>query len=74
MDVCNALFQMHANTSPGPEIFSPFFLQSYWEIIGKFVSNLCLAILKDNLDAACINNTFITLIPKIKNPTSVAHL
>lgn len=42
-------------------------------MVGDTVSDLCLRILNDNLDAACVNQTRITLIPKIDNPTLVSQ-
>lgn len=41
--------------------------------MGDSVTDLCLKILNEDLDASCVNSTLITLIPKIDNPSSVSQ-
>lgn len=69
IEVHNALWKMHPNKSPGSAGFSPLFFQKYWDIVGNSVSSLSLCILNEGLDVSCINQTLITLIPKVDNPT-----
>ena len=68
-----ALNQMALLKSPGPDGKPPLFFQHYWDLVGKdittsILSFLNLASLPENL-----NHTFITLIPKVKNPELVSN-
>lgn len=71
--VRKALWQMHSNKSPGPDGFPLFFFYKCWDVVSELVFDLCLRILNDNLDAFYVNQTLITLIPKVDNPTLVSQ-
>lgn len=47
-----------------------FFFHEYWHIVDKDITELALGILNEGKSPEHINNTFIALIPKCKNPTS----
>lgn len=66
-----ALQQMHPTKPPGPDGMSPIFFQNYWNIVGSSVSNCVLQALNTGVMPRGINNTFICLIPKIKNPQRI---
>ncbi|XP_058749287.1 uncharacterized protein LOC131622279 [Vicia villosa] len=67
-EVKAAIDQMHPLKAPGPDGLPAIFFQKFWRIVGSDVYSLVLAILNDGKDPSIINNTFITLIPKCKNP------
>ena len=72
-EVDRAVFQMEALKAPGPDGLSPLFFQHYWNIIGDEVSAAVLNCLNTGSFPQSLNNTFITLIPKVKNPTLVSE-
>ena len=67
-EVRAALRQMHPTKAPGPDGMSTVFYQKYWDIIGSDVSNMVLNVLNSNASLSDINNTYITLVPKINMP------
>ena len=50
----------------------PLFFQKFWPTIGEEVSQAVLTCLKLGSISSTINRTFITLIPKVKNPSRVS--
>ncbi|XP_042939342.1 uncharacterized protein LOC122274363 [Carya illinoinensis] len=70
-EIKDALFQMNPMGAPGPDGFSALFYQSHWEVIGEDITKAALEILNEGGEIAPINNTFIVLMPKIKNPQKV---
>ncbi|XP_042974832.1 uncharacterized protein LOC122306468 [Carya illinoinensis] len=71
-EVKNAVFQMKSMGSPGPDGFPACFFQTHWNTTGKEVSRFVLNILNTAGSLEGVNDTYITLIPKIKNPTKVS--
>ena len=57
----------------GPDGMPPFFFQTFWPDIGRDVSEAVLSCLNSGTILKSINHTFITLIPKVKNPEIVAQ-
>ena len=66
------VFQMEALKALGPNGMPPLFFQHYWKISGDEVSAAVLNCLNSGSFPQSLNNTFITLIPKVKNPTLVS--
>ena len=48
------------------------FFQRHWEVCGNEVTKAVLRIVEGIESAACINETVLVLIPKVKNPTLLA--
>ena len=67
-DVKAALGQMYPTKAPGSDSMSALFYQKYWDIVGCDVANMVLNVLNSNASIANINNTYITLVPKVKMP------
>ena len=59
-------------TAPGPDGMSSIFYKSFWHIVGEDVTAVVLQALNLGIVPKSINTTFITLIPKIKNPMKVS--
>ena len=51
----------------------PLFYQSYWHVIGENVTQSVISSLNSGKILESINHTFITLIPKVKNPENVSN-
>ena len=72
-EIKEVLFCMKSLKSPGPDGLPPLFYKKYWNVVGhaviKVVQNFFISgkLLKE------INNSYIVLIPKVKNPSSINH-
>jgi hypothetical protein len=67
-----ALFQMHPSKAPGSDGMSSFFFQKYWHIVGDSVSTAVLSVLNSGKLLRKTNLTYISLIPKKKNPEKMS--
>ncbi|KAL2927768.1 LINE-1 reverse transcriptase-like protein [Bienertia sinuspersici] len=70
-DVKNALFSIDGGKSPGPDGFNSSFFKLSWPILGNEISAAVLEFFQTGRLLREINNTNITLIPKVNNPMSV---
>ena len=73
IEIKKVLFGMQSLKSPGPDGFPPLFYKKYWEVVGdsviKAVRNFFITgkMLKE------VNKSYIVLIPKILNPSTINH-
>jgi hypothetical protein len=72
-EVQTALFMMHPNKAPGPDGFTMIFFQSHCQHIKEDVSKAVLQFLNDGEMPDILNNTVLTLIPKVKNPQDLTN-
>ncbi|KAL5555957.1 hypothetical protein UlMin_038193 [Ulmus minor] len=72
-DVRAAIFHMAPSKSPGADGMSALFYQNYWSIVRDEVTIACLGFLNEGLDLGSINETLITLLPKVKCPTQITE-
>jgi len=56
---------------PGPDGFTNEFLKASWEVIKEDMHSLCQSFFSTEVCLNSINNSFITLIPKVQQPLSV---
>ena len=68
-----ALKQMVLLKAPGPDGMPPLFYQNFWELVSGDVIHDILCFLNSGSLPKSLNHTFITLIPKTKNPESVTE-
>ena len=71
-EVKMVLNQMAPLKSPGPDGMPPLFFQYYWDLVGKDITTSILFFLNSASLPKNLNHTFITLIPKVKNPELVS--
>ena len=67
-EVRTTLGQMHPTKVPSLDGMSVIFYQKYWDIVGFDVANMVLNVLNTKASISDINNTYITLVPKVKMP------
>ena len=72
-EVDEALKQMDPLKALGPDGLPPLFFQKFWPTIREEVSHAVLTCLNSGSIPSTINCTFITLIPKVKNPSRVSN-
>ena len=72
-EVAQALKQMAPLKAPGPDGMPPLFFQHFWPMIEGDVTHLVLSWLNLGTLPHLVNHTFITLIPKKKNPISLSE-
>jgi hypothetical protein len=70
LDIDKVIKQMPADKAPGPDGFNGLFLKRCWDIIKENIYTLCFDFFNGTLDLESINCSFITLVPKVHNPTS----
>ena len=66
-EVFSPLKNMHPSKAPGLDGFHAMFYQKYWHNIGEAVLKLALGFLNGDESIKGINETYISLIPKIKS-------
>ena len=66
-----ALKQMHPKKSPRPDGMAPLFNQHFWTLSSEFVTKAILDFLNFGIIPPKFNETYVILIPKIKNPTKI---
>lgn len=70
-EVKQALMGINDNKAPGCDGFNAHFFKKLWILIGEEVTHAVLQFFETTEIYRAINCTVITLIPKIKNPSSV---
>ncbi|CAO2167262.1 unnamed protein product [Urochloa humidicola] len=70
-DIDKVVKTMPSDKAPGPDGFNGCFIKSCWEIIKEDVYDLCMDFFNHRIDLQSINTSFITLVPKVNNPTTM---
>ena len=73
MEVEVALKQMAPLKSPKPDGMPPIFYQNYWSLVGSDVTDAILMYLNTSTLPPSLGHSFITLIPKVKNPKYISQ-
>jgi len=72
-EIDNALKQMAPLKAPDPDGMPPLFYHNFWDLVRGDVSGSILNFLNSGSLPSPLNHTFVTLIPKIKNPERVTE-
>ncbi|XP_062118470.1 uncharacterized protein LOC133832102 [Humulus lupulus] len=68
-DVKNAMFSIGSIKSPGPDGYGSGFFKSMWNEIGDDISAAVLSFFQHGILLKGLNNSLLSLIPKVANPT-----
>ena len=72
-EIQHAFKQMAPTTTLGPDGMPPIFYKNFWNIVGNDVIKTVLNALNSGCVHESLNETFIALIPKIKNTKKVSN-
>ncbi|XP_074314866.1 uncharacterized protein LOC141651037 [Silene latifolia] len=70
-EIKQVMFNIPNDKAPGPDGYSSKFFKDTWETVGEDISNAILDFFDSDQLLKQINNTLITLIPKVERPSSV---
>lgn len=73
-EIEEALSEMQACKSAGPDGFPTLFYKNFWSMVGDDICGLVLNFLNNGTMPDDLNHTHVVLIPKIKNPTKMTDL
>jgi hypothetical protein len=71
-EIDNIVQNLPLGKSPGPDGFNTDFMKKCWTVIAQDFYDLCDVFYENNLCIQSINGSYITLIPKIDNPSKVS--
>ncbi|KAM1949581.1 hypothetical protein ACFX15_009620 [Malus domestica] len=72
-EVREAVFQMQPSKASGPDGMNPFFFQKFWNIVGEDITNAIKNFQASGKLLKQINFTYVSLIPKTKQPEEVTQ-
>ncbi|KAL2933430.1 hypothetical protein RDABS01_016549 [Bienertia sinuspersici] len=72
-EVRRAIFAIEGDKSPGPDRFGAHFFKDNWEIVGEDMTKAVLDFFKTGKLLGEVNDTFISLIPKISCRANVTE-
>jgi hypothetical protein len=70
-DIDKVVMRMPTDKAPDPDGFNGLFMKKCWNIIKEDVYQLCFDFFDGKIDLQAINSSFITLVPKVNNPSTV---
>lgn len=72
-DIKHAVMEMASFKAPGPDGLHAAFYQHMWPVVGDSIVNMVMDFFKSGVMPDGINDTIITLIPKVDNPERPAQ-
>jgi hypothetical protein len=70
-DIDQVVKTMPYDKAPGPDGFNGIFIKKCWHIIRDDIYELCMDFFNGVVDLQAINNSYITLVPKVNTPMSI---
>lgn len=70
-EVRSVVSHLNPDKSPGPDGFNGAFFKAFWDIIGMDLVRAIQSIFLGNNLLRQVNDTFVTLVPKVKNASSL---
>jgi hypothetical protein len=70
-DIDRVVKAMPVDKALGPDGFNDLFCKKCWHIIKEDVYNLCFDFFNGMVSLQAISTSFITLVPKVSNPSMV---
>lgn len=70
-EIRKAVFDLSADSTPGPDGFPGLFFQNSWLIIEKDMINVVQYFFTNHFIPYGLNSSFVTLIPKVKGPVRI---
>lgn len=67
-EINNIVSNMPSHKSPGPDGFNTDFMKRCWPLIAQDFYNLCQAFHEENICLQSINESYVTLVPKVDVP------
>lgn len=72
-EILRVVKQLGAKKAPGPDGMTASFYQHYWKVVSPSVSRMIWNFFDSGFILKQINFTFIALLPKTHNPTTVTQ-
>ena len=73
LEIKQAIFSMFPNKAPGVDGMPPLFFQTYWHIIKNDIVHAVTSFFHSGNILSAINETIISLIPKVDNPVVISN-
>nr|XP_027071698.1 uncharacterized protein LOC113696490 [Coffea arabica] len=73
LEIKQAIFSMFPNKAPGVDGMPPLFFQTYWHIIKNDIVNAVTSFFHSGNILTAINETIISIIPKVDNPVVLTN-
>jgi hypothetical protein len=70
-DIDKVVMRMPTDKAPGPDGFNGLFMKKCWNIIKEDAYQLFFDFFDGKIDLQAINSSFITLVPKVNNPSTL---
>lgn len=71
-EIKEALFSIADDKAPGPDGYSACFFKKAWPVVGQEITEAITLFFQSGCLLKQLNATFLTLVPKVHNPTTAA--
>ena len=72
-EIERAVHQLSPHKAPGPDVIPALFYQEFWSIVKQDILNSTHAFFHSSSLLKSLNQTFLTLIPKVQFPDDVSQ-
>ncbi|XP_059650451.1 uncharacterized protein LOC132296256 [Cornus florida] len=71
LEIQSCMLKLNKDKAPGPDGYNASFFQKCWNIVGRTIIKAISEFFRNGKLLAEVNNTYIALVPKCQNPTSL---